>query len=86
MKIRHPEQVHCLHLHGWNTAAWCQPCRNHWLNSCGQLECRTYEQAADVTLAHAILASMEDGEIPPSPLLAEFDFVHLADMLEPSAN
>jgi len=56
------------------------------MNSCGQLECRTYEQLADTTLAHAILVAMEEGSINPSPLLADFDFVRIAELAEPSRN
>jgi hypothetical protein len=32
-----------------------------------------YERESDVALAHAALVAMEGGEIPISPLLAEFD-------------
>jgi len=86
VSIRHPQHVHCLHLHAWNTSLWCRECRYHWMNSCGQLECRTYEQLADTTLAHAILVAMEEGSINPSPLLADFDFVRIAELAEPSRN
>jgi len=78
--------VHCIHIYGWNTSAWCIPCRNHWRNTCSQLDCRNYEQQADTALAHAILIAMEDGEIPTSPLLADFDFTRLAELADPSAN
>jgi hypothetical protein len=56
------------------------------MNTCGTLQCRDYEQQADIDLAHAVLAAMEQGEIPTSPLLADFDLVRRADLTEPSAN
>jgi len=86
VKIRHPEHINWIHIYGWNTSAWCRPCLYHWLNTCGELDSRDYEAEADRSLAHAILTAMEEGEIPVSPLLADFDFVRIADLATPSNN
>jgi hypothetical protein len=54
------------------------------------LSARDYERESDVALAHAALVAMENGEIPISPLLAEFDlsfvFVERMPPVQPSAN
>ena len=47
---------------------------------------RDYERESDVALAHAALVAMEGGEIPISPLLAEFDLSLAFVERVPSAN
>ncbi len=86
MKIRHPRHVSCVHMHGWNTIAWCRECRNHRANS-PELNDRDYEQLADGILARAVLLAMNDGDIEVADaILADFDFVRLADIAQPSPN
>jgi len=78
--------VHCIHIHGWNTSAWCRECRNHRANST-ELDDRDYEQLADGILARAVMQAMDAGDIEvTSGILADFDFVHLAELTAPSTN
>jgi len=78
--------VNCIHIHGWNTSLWCRECRFHRANS-PELTDRDYEQFADGILARAVLLAMNEGDIEVADaILADFDFVRLADMAEPSRN
>jgi len=86
VRISHPQHVHCIHIHGWNTSAWCRECRNHRANST-ELDDRDYEQLADGILARAVMQAMDAGDIEvTSGILADFDFVHLAELTAPSTN
>jgi len=86
VKIRHPEHVHCIHIHGWNTSAWCRECRNHRANN-PELNDRDFEQLADGILARAVMLSMNAGDIEVTDgILADFDFVRLAELAAPSTN
>jgi len=86
VRITHPQHVHCIHIHGWNTSAWCRECRNHRANN-PELNDRDFEQFADGILARAVLIAMDAGDIAvTSGILADFDFVHLAEITAPSTN
>jgi len=86
VKIRHPRHVSCIHIHGWNTSSWCRECRCHRANS-PELNDRDYEQLLDGILARAVLLSMNAGDIEVADtILADFDFVRLADLVTPSTN
>jgi hypothetical protein len=69
--LYHHKGIRCIHIHGWNTGKWCPRCRLRWEDS--RMSASEYERESDVALAHAALVAMEGGEIPISPLLAEFD-------------
>ena len=72
--IHHHAGIRCIHIHGWETARWCHGCRLHWHHASDEdFTQEEYERESDVGLAHAVLTRMEGGEIPLSPLLAEFD-------------
>ncbi len=86
MKIRHPQHVHCIHIYGWNTSAWCRECRYHRANS-PEMNDRDYEQFADGILARGVMQAMDASDIAvTSGILADFDFVHLAELTAPSTN
>jgi len=86
VNVRHPQHVHCIHIHGWNTSLWCRECRWHRASS-DQLTDRDYEQLADAFLARAVMIAMNNGEIEVTDqVLADFDFVRLAELAEPSRN
>ena len=81
--LHHAKGIRCIHIHGWNVNKWCPRCRHRWdASSLEGLTAADYERESDVALAHAALVAMEAGEIPISPLLADFDlatvFVELA--------
>jgi hypothetical protein len=86
LKIRHPEHIHCIHIHGWNTSAWCPECRHHWLNTSAIRESKAYEQQADADLARAVILAMENGEIPAACIMAEIEIPNIMALAEPSAN
>ena len=72
--LHHAKGIHCIHIYGLNVNKWCHRCRQRWDDSAAEgLSERDYERESDVALAHAALVAMEGGEIPLSPLLAEFD-------------
>ena len=72
--LRHTKGIRCIHIHGWMVNKWCPRCRARWDDSAADgLSAADYERESDVALAHAALVAMEHGEIPISPLLAEFD-------------
>jgi len=61
-------------------------CRYHRLNS-PELTDRDLEQLADSTLARAVLLAMNTEEITiADSVLADFDFVRLAEITTPSTN
>jgi hypothetical protein len=74
--IRHPEHLHCMHIHGWVVQRWCPRCRLHWEETCGKVHCRSYEQQADMEAAHAICLLMESGDVP---IPCEFANLELAE-------
>ena len=88
--IRHPDHIHCIHIYKWNEHLWCRACRNHWhaTRDDANPNFEGYERDQDLVLAHAVLVAMEAGEIPISPLLAEFDLgtAFVDRMPEPSSN
>lgn len=95
--IRHGKGIHCLHIFGWDTDSWCPGCTNHWHHTFEEASERgtpgaraAYQNNADVTLAYNVLTALEAGEIPISPLLADFDlslaFVERMPTSQPSAN
>jgi len=48
---------------------------------------RDYEQFADGILARGVMQAMDASDIAvTSGILADFDFVHLAELTEPSSN
>lgn len=72
--MHHGHGIRCIHFHGWDTNSWCLMCRNHWHHSADDgLSVAEYERESDIALTHAALVAVERGEIPISPLLAEFD-------------
>jgi len=95
MAVRHTKGIHCIHIHGWNTVLWCLQCRNHLHNTIenpvadwADADFERYERQRDTELAHAVLAAMERGEIPISPLMADFDLTNVFEsrVPEPSPN
>ncbi len=74
LAVEHGKGIRCIHMHGWNTDQWCQRCRNHWHATRDEgISPADYERESDISVAHAALVAMENGTIPISPLLAEFD-------------
>ena len=72
--LHHKKGIRCIHIHGWLVQKWCPQCRARWNESAAEgFTERDYERESDVALAHAALVAMEGGEIPISPLLADFD-------------
>jgi hypothetical protein len=72
--LHHAKGIRCVHIHGWITNKWCPRCRARWNESAAEgLTVSEYEKESDVALAYAALVAIETGEIPISPLLAEFD-------------
>ena len=72
--LHHKKGISCIHIHGWIVNKWCPGCRSRWDKSAVDgLTAREFEQQCDLGLVHAALVAVEGGEIPLSPLLADFD-------------
>ena len=86
--LHHAKGIRCIHIHGWRVQKWCPGCKKRWDDSSSEgFTAVDYERESDVALVHAALVAMEAGEIPITPLLAEFDLaMAFTDRIAPQPN
>src|SRR5262249_4167443 len=100
--VSHPHGIHCLHIHRWDIPRWCATCRRSFEQFEGvegqptpgeptpetrAAWMRLFEKYVDTSLAYAVLADIERGELPLPPSFDVEDLRPLPDWVrEPSEN